>query len=706
MSGLEMESSSKPKRSIGVFERLSKDKPLKSFLSSIGRRRSPESDTSADDCSCVSDLSPVAKSVVSRCARILELPAAQIEKDFQTDVADYPKQRGLYAREYLQYCCHKTLHVLINRHNYLADKDFRSLTYDMMLAWQDHSTENQLLPNEKAQSNSLKVEDQNDGSLFYEDSTALAVQVDTKKTVGLRAFSKIAPCSPFIADFVTINNIFDMLTTSSAGSLHFLIYDKYLKTLDKILKSAKNYMSSQFAIRLNLSDGEIILAVEGNTPLNPVLKHEGITAWPGRLTITTHALYFESLRIGKNNARLVKYDLSGDLKQVVKRELTGPLGARLFDRAVMYSSTSLKEPVYFEFPELRGHSRRDYCSEIIHEILQAHIFIRQFNLEETERGEALSKATISIFRYIAIREALHTIPSNLKTTLPFNLANRLPREEVILEALFNYFKACPSPFFLHALGKLGFTSERSTDGCLCCFGLPKSLETALEESFDDSEKTKAASATVDLVKAEGLDANITMMKELMFPVIKAGKVIFSIINWDDPWKSTLFLVLVLYLIQRGWFYYIVPISFIFFAAYLMWHKLQSKGESLDALKIQVPSSKNAVEQIIILQDSISRVDDIVKEVNITLLKLRALLVVGVPKATEMVVLALFVLAGLLIFIPIEHLVLFQVVETLTREMPLRKKTTDKVRRRFRDWWARIPVAPVQITRLNKDQKNS
>jgi hypothetical protein len=61
----------------------------------------------------------------------------------------------------------------------------------------------------------------------------------------------------------------------------------------------------------------------------------------GRFTITTHALYFESFRIGKNNARLVKYDLSCDLKQVVKRELTGPLGARLFDKAVMYSSTSL-----------------------------------------------------------------------------------------------------------------------------------------------------------------------------------------------------------------------------------------------------------------------------------------------------------------------------------------------------------------------------
>lgn len=63
----------------------------------------------------------------------------------------------------------------------------------------------------------------------------------------------------------------------------------------------------------------------------------------------------------------------------------------------------------------------------------------------------------------------------------------------------------------------------------------------------------------------------------------------------------------------------------------MWHKLRSNGEPLDALTIQAPSCKNPVEKIFVLQDCISRVDEIVKEVNITLLKLRALLFVGVHK---------------------------------------------------------------------------
>lgn len=37
--------------------------------------------------------------------------------------------------------------------------------------------------------------------------------------------------------------------------------------------------------------------------------------------------------------KAVRYDLEADLKQVIKPELTGPLGARLFDKAVFYKST-------------------------------------------------------------------------------------------------------------------------------------------------------------------------------------------------------------------------------------------------------------------------------------------------------------------------------------------------------------------------------
>lgn len=56
--------------------------------------------------------------------------------------------------------------------------------------------------------------------------------------------------------------------------------------------------------------------------------------------MTDHALYFEEHRVvSYDKAKL--YDLAEDLQQVVKPELTGPWGTRLFDKAVFYKSLTL-----------------------------------------------------------------------------------------------------------------------------------------------------------------------------------------------------------------------------------------------------------------------------------------------------------------------------------------------------------------------------
>lgn len=60
----------------------------------------------------------------------------------------------------------------------------------------------------------------------------------------------------------------------------------------------------------------------------------------GRLVLTNCALYFEPMGVGTYE-KGVRYDLEMDLDQVIKPDLTGPLGARLFDKAVMYKSTSV-----------------------------------------------------------------------------------------------------------------------------------------------------------------------------------------------------------------------------------------------------------------------------------------------------------------------------------------------------------------------------
>ncbi|XP_062219750.1 uncharacterized protein LOC133919389 [Phragmites australis] len=729
---------------MGIVEAWVREKPIRTFLARLSQRRaeaaaaflaSPSGAAAVDgESGCdgsIPQLSSIANSVVSRCSRILDLATENLQQSFETDFPDSCKEHNTYARELVEYCCHKALHEVTTRPDYLTDKNLRHLMFDMMLAWESPGAQDGFLENDSTSCNSLETEDEDEGSIFYANSTRLAVQVDDKKIVRLSAFARIAPSCPIVADLVTVHNLFDALTCSSGGQLHFLVYDKYLKSLDRALRSVKGIMQSPLASSFQLDAGECILAMDGDRPIRPVLQHIGISAWPGRLILTTHALYFQSIRVGYGD-KIVKYDLTTDSNQVIKRDLTGPMGVRLFDKAVMYKSSTLTEPIYFDFPELGGSSRRDYWLAITREVLQVNRFIRKFNLGDVQRAEALSKAILGILRYSAVKEAFHIAPSHFKTTLTFSLAEKLPKGDMVLEALYNnYFQLLDTslshletesivdkmprthsvPFSLYALSRMGFILlqrkdeiEKEISFCAVCFGVTKSLEAALEESFCYSERIESARATVDQVKVEGVDANIALMQELLFPFIQVGKLIYSLSQWEDPLKSLLFLAFMLYVIQRGIVGYIVPFVFLAFAVVMLWHKYIGDGKLLEVLEVKQPPSKNAVEQILTLQESISKLEDSLQTANIALLKFRAVLFASVPKATEMVAAALIAAAAILVFIPSRYLLVMLVVEVYTREMPLRKQSTEKFRRRIREWWARIPAAPVQMIRPNENKK--
>lgn len=90
-------------------------------------------------------------------------------------------------------------------------------------------------------------------------------------------------------------------------------------------------------------------------------------------------------------------------------------------------------------------------------------------------------------------------------------------------------------------------------------------------------------------------------------------------------------VLTSFITCRGWLSYALPCTFLFLALYMLWHKFFRKGKQLEALLIKPPPNKNAVEQIVTLQNAISRLENCVHAGNITLLKLRAVLFAAVPK---------------------------------------------------------------------------
>lgn len=670
----------------------------------------------------IPQLSALANSVVFRCSKILKVPTEELQHRFDIELPESVKQLFTYARNFLEFCSYQALYKVSRSPDYLSDPDFRRLTYEMMLAWEAPCVECERGTKETS-SNNEEVEDDKDGSLFYSSPISMAVQVDDKKTVGREAFERIAPVCAVVADIITVHNLFDALTSSTGPRLHFIIYDKYLRSLDKVIKAAKNTLGPSLT-NLPLSDVEIIIDIEGAVPTQPVLQHVGISAWPGRLTLTNYALYFEALGVGVYD-KAVRYDLATDLKQVIKPELTGPLGARLFDKAVMYKSTTVTEPVYFEFPEFKGNFRRNFWLDISLEILYSHRFARKNHFKETQQSEVLARAILGIYRYRALREAFQFFSSQYKTLLSFNLAESLPGGDVILEtlasrlALLNVDNSphtvknppTSSPFSLLALSQLGFIPQKNAilDGEALivgdfCVGETNPLETAVKQSISDTGRAEAAQATVNQVKVEGIETNLAVMKELLLPVIQLATLLELLSSWKAPIKSTVFLMLTSFAIIRGWIAYILALVFVFFAIVMLWNRYFNKGKPLEAFRIIAPPNRNAVEQLLTLQEVISQYEALIQTANVILLKIRAILFAVLPQATDGVALSLVFLAVVLAFVPLRFLILFVFVEAFTRELPYRRDSNDRWLRRLREWWFRIPAAPVQLVRADEKKK--
>ncbi|KAF3964689.1 hypothetical protein CMV_011051 [Castanea mollissima] len=178
-----------------------------------------------------------------------------------------------------------------------------------------------------------------------------------------------------------------------------------------------------------------------------------------------------------------------------------------------------------------------------------------------------------------------------------------------------------------------------------------SLERAVKESKSNYEKVVLAQATVDGVKVDGIDTNLAVMKELLFPMRELGNCILSLVYWDDPVKSFMFCLVFSYIICRGWLGYTFALLLIFIAVFMVLTRFCGQGP----------------------------VDD-VKDGNIVLLKIRALLLCIFPQASDKFAVALLVTALILAFLPKRWM------------------------RRLREWWFSIPAAPVALEREKEEKK--
>ncbi|GKV23561.1 hypothetical protein SLEP1_g33270 [Rubroshorea leprosula] len=644
----------------------------------------------------IPELSPIANIIVRRCSKILGFSSSELQESFNAEASDFVKHPSQYARNFLEYCCFRALALSTQVMGHLADKRFRRLTFDMMVAWEVPAASSQPLLN------------------LGEDVS-----------VGLEAFARLAPAVPIIANVITSENLFEALTAPTGGRLHFSIYDKYLNGLERAIKKVKSQSESSLLSAFRSLRAEKVLEVDGTLTTQPVLEHVGISTWPGRLILTDHALYFEALRVVSYD-KPKRYDLADDLQQFVKPELTGPWGTRLFDKAVLYKSISLSQPVVMEFPELKGHTRRDYWLAIVREILYVHRFINKFHITEVEKDEALSKAVLGILRMQAIQEISSLSPVRFESLLMFNLCDQLPGGDLILETLANMFtskesdqtdnSAAGSQMYsisaLASVSNLGFMfgsslSNSSETGLVVgevSVGEMSVLEKAVKESRDNYQKVLQAQGTVDEVKVDGIDTNLAVMKELLLPLMEVGNGLLTLFYWDDPRKSLVFCLLFAFIICRGWLSYAFALMPLFLAAFVVLTRCFNQGRPVYEIKVIAPPPMNTMEQLLAVQNAISKVEQLIQDGNIVLLKFRALLMSIFPQASEKFAMILMFTALILALMPIKYIVLLIILEMFTWYSPPRKASTERWMRRLREWWFSIPAAPVILEREKEDKK--
>ncbi|XP_024368615.1 uncharacterized protein [Physcomitrium patens] len=688
----------------------------------------------------VKELSPLANNVIGRCARILLVRPEDLQEQFDKEAPLSAKTKDKYARSILEYCCFRTLSISAQVEDHLSDVDFRRLTYDMMLAWEAPGSTNknvskveqkdvQLEEAEKVAAALGADDDEEESALFYNDLMPMMAEVE--QTVGLEAFTRIAPAVPAIADLVTVYPQWEALTNTTGARLPFQLYDKYLGELDKSIKLMKSQLTPEVKQVLHLESDEILVDTDGGSSGQTVIEHVGSSTYPGRFTVTNYAIYFEVAGIlSYSDAK--RFDLASDLKYEVKPEVTGPWGTKIFDKAIMFKSNEVQEPLVFEFPEITGHARRDYWIAIIREIVACHKFCRLYKLKGVGKSEALARAVLGIARLRALRETIKVLPTRADSLLTFCYGDNMPHGDQVMGALADTLRhhgdgKSGDTFLDHHEGNKVYsstatasaasldldptphpTSEHQRDALSPVNEVMIGEETALEKTVLDSrentKKVEKAEATVDSVKGDGIGRNVQILTELLKPIPEVLEEVQSILQWKNPTRTIAVATVVFLFIVFDLLSYIPTVLLLSAAVYIFYLRYLKKKEKIRSgeVLIPVPQGTSTVEALTALQQAVSQAEATIQGINIALLKIRALLLSNYPEASNQVAALLAAAALGLAVLPTRWLVFIVFVNTFTSGLQGQRESPSTFERRFNEWWYSIPVVPVRFLKPGED----
>ncbi|XP_020961265.1 uncharacterized protein LOC107647241 [Arachis ipaensis] len=631
-------------------------------------------------------LSSIAEDVLKRCAQKLEIPVEGLVEEFESG---WNPDEGDYCKKLVEFCSSKTLCQKMCQDSIqekINDGSFSRLTYDMMLAWERPR-------------------------YYDEDGT-----VTNEASVGEDAFVWMGSQFPLVADVANGRFTFETLTAPTGLRLHHPAYDIFLKNMDKCIQHLQNQTKPN---GVELADDEYILHVEGTASSQRVVRHIGTTSWPGRLTLTNYALYFEASGI-INYEDAIKMDLSKDVEQGVKPAATGPWGAQLFDKAIIYESSDSSEEIVLEFPELTSSTRREHWLALIREIMFLHQFLSKYNINgPIQAWEIHARTILGIIRLHAAREMLRISPPVPTKFLIFSLYNELPKGDYVLEEFADSLKkvnsghSCSASSILRIMNmyrsipsdKIVEKPSQEVESSSSALEDSPSLKTAIKQSREEEKEVLIAKATTEELKDDGVIDSVMVLIELLKPLKHVVPWVQGIFAWERPINTVAVLVLSLIITYMEWVGKAI-------ACFLIWvivkmlearkNRICEKRKEIVISRTSMASDQSTVESIVSAQHGLYTVHEIMQIANIAMLKIWSILIYKADKHANVVMVAMSGLAFLLAVIPFKYFlmgIILQAFATTLKRVkspPSPSSSPGTGNRRLREWWDSIPIVPVRV----------
>ncbi|KAL6964365.1 hypothetical protein U1Q18_035420 [Sarracenia purpurea var. burkii] len=225
-----------------------------------------------------------------------------------------------------------------------------------------------------------------------------------------------------------------------------------------------------------------------------------------------------------------------------------------------------------------------------------------------------------------------------------------------------------------------------------------------KEKYREVEKTQA---TIDAAMLEGIPSNIDLFKELVLPLTVTAKTLDKLRRWEEPHLTAAFLGFAYAIIFRNLLSFIFPTTLMILAAGMLLLKgLREQGRlgryfGKVTIRDQPPS--NTIQKIIALKEAMREVEKYLQNLNVSLLKIRTILLAGQPEITTEVAFVLLISSAVLLIIPFKYILAFLLFDFFTRELEFRREMVKRFMSLLKERWDALPASPVVVLPYEGDK---